>query len=311
MKDALISVIIPVYNVEKFIRECLDSVLASTYSNLEVILVDDGSKDRSGSICDEYAQNDKRIQVIHQKNMGLSAARNTGMDAAKGEYIFFLDSDDSIRTDYIGKLFDVLNDSDANFAFSDIESTKLADTDNIFAEKITMNKADVEEWLTKPSSREYVLMVVAWNKLYKASLLKNIRFSVGKLHEDEFFINHILHSVKNAVFIPYKGYIYRDNVQGITGDSNKTNVRHLDVIDAYAERIRFAIEDNELWFAKRTLTNALYKAFAYSKSDLALCEPARKKLKGLMNEFGKYMTIKQKLKYQVLLIKHKLPKEDK
>ena len=110
MRTPLISVIIPVYNVEKYLRRCLDSVIAQTYQNLEIICVDDGSIDDSGKICDQYAVRDARIKVIHQENQGLSAARNRGLDAAEGEYIAFVDSDDYILEDMYKKMLDKLLD---------------------------------------------------------------------------------------------------------------------------------------------------------------------------------------------------------
>ena len=103
-----ISVILPVYNVEKYLRKCLDSVINQTYKNLEIILVNDGSTDNSGKICEEYALNDKRIKVIHKENGGISSARNAAIDIAKGQYITFIDSDDDVELDYIGYLYDIL-----------------------------------------------------------------------------------------------------------------------------------------------------------------------------------------------------------
>lgn len=118
----LISVIIPVYNVEKYLRQCLDSVLAQTYANYEVIMVDDGSTDSSGAICDEYVHKDSRFRVIHRENGGLSVARNTGFDDSKGEYVYFLDSDDWIEKETFEKLITVAVDTDAEFVFFDGKS---------------------------------------------------------------------------------------------------------------------------------------------------------------------------------------------
>ena len=103
-----ISVILPVYNVEKYLRQCLDSVINQTYKNLEIILVNDGSTDNSGKICEEYALNDERIKVIHKENGGISSARNAAIDIAKGQYITFIDSDDDVELDYIDYLYDIL-----------------------------------------------------------------------------------------------------------------------------------------------------------------------------------------------------------
>ena len=116
MKEELISVIIPVYNVEKYIRYCLDSVINQTYKNLEIIIVDDGTKDSSGEIAEEYAVKDSRIKVIHKENGGLSDARNVGLDAATGKYIAFLDSDDVITLDFYEYLYNIIKEKDYDIA---------------------------------------------------------------------------------------------------------------------------------------------------------------------------------------------------
>ena len=121
MEDKMISVIIPVYNVEKYLCECIDSVLGQTYQDYEVILVDDGSTDSSGTICDKYAETNSRIKVIHRKNGGLSEARNTGFDAANGEYIYFLDSDDYIRADALERMHEASKKTNADIYFFEAE----------------------------------------------------------------------------------------------------------------------------------------------------------------------------------------------
>ena len=117
--NPVVSVIIPVYNVEKYLEECIDSVLAQTYQNIEIILVDDGSTDSSGLICDRYAEKNTNISVIHQKNSGLSAARNSGLNKANGDYIYFLDSDDYISADAIEKLFSIAENDKSDIVFFD------------------------------------------------------------------------------------------------------------------------------------------------------------------------------------------------
>ena len=112
----LVSIIVPVYQVKNYVGECVESLLRQTYTNLEILLVDDGSTDGSGAICDEYARGDNRIRVIHQENQGLSSARNTGLDQAKGEYVAFVDSDDAVRLDYIETLYDLADRYQADIA---------------------------------------------------------------------------------------------------------------------------------------------------------------------------------------------------
>ncbi len=301
IQNSLISIIVPVYNVEKYLRECLDSILAQTHKNFELVLVDDGSKDSSGDICEEYAAKDSRIVLIHQENRGLSGARNTGLAASKGEYIIFIDSDDTITVDYLEKKYIAIKETNADFVFSDMTSTKLAGSESLPKIDTLLDKGAAERWLTDLSSREYVLMVIACNKLYRATLIKDIRFIEGRLHEDEFFINQILQRMSQAVFIPDNGYIYRDNEEGITGAGNATDIRHLDVIDAYAERIRYAVAEDEFWFANKTLSNALYKTYHLYKTNPGMSDKAKSKLLELCNEFRHVLTFKQRLKYFVLI----------
>ena len=133
MYEDLISVIVPVYNVENYLRECLDSIVAQTYRNIEVILVDDGSKDSSGKICDEYADKDNRIKVIHKENGGVSAARNTGLDIAKGEWISYVDSDDYIESTMIETLICLAKKNDVELAmcsFKDISECENVTQEN-------------------------------------------------------------------------------------------------------------------------------------------------------------------------------------
>ena len=116
--DKLISIIVPVYNVEKYVAECIESIIKQTYQNLEILLIDDGSTDNSGKICDKYAEKDKRIKIIHKENGGVSSARNLGLDLAQGEYIAFIDSDDFVSNKYIESLYSAIEHKDAEIVLS-------------------------------------------------------------------------------------------------------------------------------------------------------------------------------------------------
>ena len=186
MDKHLISIIIPVYNVEAYLRRCIDSVISQTYKNLEIILVDDGSTDTSGKICDEYAQKDMRINVIHKENGGLSDARNVGIDLASGEYFAFIDSDDYVCMDYIDKLLNAILIGNADIAFcsyikvSDKKYKKLRN----FPEKFQYFSS--EEMLRNWHGKYKHIETVAWNKLYKSSLFldSGIRYPKGYYNED-------------------------------------------------------------------------------------------------------------------------------
>ncbi len=302
-----ISVIVPVYNVENYIRECLDSIMAQTVSSFELILIDDGSTDDSGRICDEYAQQDERIRVIHKENGGLSSARNSGLDMATGDYVCFIDSDDIVQPDYLEKLHDSIIQHKSDLVICDIEDQRLA---NWSSEPATIEggtSKDARRWLYDQHSREYVLMVVAWNKLYSKELFDGLRFPLGRLHEDEFMIGPILKKANKISFVPEKLYVYRENTSGITSNANKFNIRHLDAIDACTERIAGAIEDDDQEFAVATLKNALYKCARLYKEgkELGFAEfavAAGKKYKEAFNRYGNLLSAKQQLKYRVFLI---------
>lgn len=182
--NELISVIVPVYKVEPYLPRCVDSILNQTYSNLEIILVDDGSPDGCGAICDAYAEKDSRIRVIHKENGGLSDARNVAMDIAQGAYYAFVDSDDYVTPDYIASLYAALLKGGAQISV--VGSRKVFENESV---PVNEQAAPVEHSFdTKAAIRELLTMdhisQEAWGKLYKAELFAGIRFPVGELYED-------------------------------------------------------------------------------------------------------------------------------
>lgn len=307
MEKKLISVIVPVYNVEKYIKKCIDSILAQVYNYFELILIDDGSKDNSGKICDEYKNKDTRIKVLHQKNAGLSAARNRGLDEAVGDYICFIDSDDYIKEDYLEVLLNCLSDIDADMSFCDIESPKLTKAYSKMGEMKIMTSSDARKWLYDPRSREYVLMVVAYNKLYKKSLFQDLRYPEGMFHEDEFMILPLINRCKTIVFISERLYHYEDNPKGITAAANMMNIKHLDGVDALIIRLKQLLESGDKEFAVVTLKNALYKcAKLYGDSielkDNDMRDASMKKYKEIYFIYKGVMNFKQKMKYLIFCV---------
>ena len=226
-----ISVIVPVYKVEPYIRQCVESVLGQTYSNFELILVDDGSPDSCGSICDEYAEKDSRVRVVHQKNAGLSAARNAGLDIAKGEYVTFIDSDDFVREEYLDSLYNAAKNSECKISICDY--TISTDEINSLSTIPAYTVADGLSFFRE----DHVLGVIACAKLYKAYLFDGIRFPVGKLHEDEAVTYKLLYRAGNIAVIPAKLYYYRQNENGIM--RSKYSVKRLDGIAAIEEQCEF------------------------------------------------------------------------
>lgn len=192
MEKGLISVIIPVYNVEQYLRECLDSVLAQTYSSYEVIMIDDGSTDRSGDICDEYAARDTRFRVIHKENGGLSVARNTGFDLSCGEYVYFLDSDDLLEPDALEELLSTMEGSNADFAFFEAITFRDQDPDAAVVqgyfrsrEYETLPGIDVFGKLSSNNEFKTAIPTYFWRRSFISS--NSLAFLPGVLYEDLIF----------------------------------------------------------------------------------------------------------------------------
>ena len=230
--------IIPVYNVEKHLHRCLDSVIAQTYQNLEIICVDDGSVDESGKICDQYAVRDARIKVIHQENQGLSAARNRGLDAADGEYIAFVDSDDYILEDMYKKMLDMLLNYNVDlcvcqwqYEFSDgrqVVKKKNIDP-TIYGRKTSLEFA---RFLYR-SNYENGVVVAAWNKLYRRALLDTIHFE-GRIHEDDAFCGRIMAKNISVYVMEEQFYVYAQNGDSLTNKPFSANKFFF--LDVLAER---------------------------------------------------------------------------
>lgn len=219
IKLDLISVIIPVYNVEKYLKQCIYSIINQTYSNLEIILVDDGSPDNCGVICDEFALKDKRIKVIHQENRGLSGARNSGIDAAKGEYICFVDSDDFVGQDYCKILYELLKDT--NYDFSVCGVCRFNDGEDPI---ITVKNRESTVWENKQFLRQQLdkkSEFGIWNKLYRRNLFNKIRFANGRLNEDVIWSGDLAINTKNCIETKAQQYFYRQRKDGIVGKQSE------------------------------------------------------------------------------------------
>lgn len=203
--NELISVIVPVYKVEEYLRRCIDSIINQTYRNLEIILVDDGSPDNCGKICDEYALLDKRIKVIHKENGGQSEARNYGLKIAKGKYFGFIDSDDYIKEDMYENLYNLLIKYDADISMCNI--VKKSNNKN----EIMENYKEIEKYDTKSSLLELLddhITNYIYNKLYKREIWNNIEFSVGIILEDMDVMYKILEKSKKIICTNKTEYYY-------------------------------------------------------------------------------------------------------
>ena len=219
------SIIVPVYNVEKYLNQCIESIINQTYTNFEIILVDDGSSDRSGEICDQYVQTNTRIKVIHKQNGGLSSARNAGMQLAEGEYILFIDSDDWIDIDALSIIAGNLDNSIDILIFSFIYyfSSDNQITNNISFLTYIDTTREYAEFVAQ--NRVYN-QCIAWNKVYRKSFLtqNNCNFIEGILHEDGPFFFNVMSYSGTIKIIDTPLYYYRKNRLGaITSFNTKKN----------------------------------------------------------------------------------------
>lgn len=229
---AKISVVVPVYNVADYLKNCIDSIINQTFEDIEIILVDDGSTDSSGLICDEYKNKDKRIIVIHKENGGLSDARNVGINKAQGEFITFIDSDDSIREDMLENLYYGCLEGDSDMSICGYQ--KVDEYGNEIEEPLKENKGVyTSEQFFKKFPLEYSQ---ACSKLYKTKLFNEIKFPFGKIHEDEFVFHKLVNECKKITMLDEKMYYYLQRQGSITNVNY--NVGRLDVIEAYTDRMK-------------------------------------------------------------------------
>lgn len=248
-----ISIIVPVYNTENQIRYCLDSILNQTYKNLEIIVVDDGTKDNAGIIAEEYSKKDDRIIVIHQENQGLSAARNAGLSVATGDYISFVDSDDVLKIDFYEYMIDVLKKEDypeiVQASFLRIDEDNIENVENILEENEpeeeikTMSNIEALEKLYGADQLEYVKFVVVWNKIYKKELYGSLRFPKGRNHEDEYTTYKAIYAAKRIAYSNRLVYGYIQTKKSImrVGISQK---RIDDTLEAYRQVYSYFKENN-------------------------------------------------------------------
>lgn len=247
----LISIIVPVYQVKEYLNECVESLTAQTYTNLEILLVDDGSTDGSGEICDQYAAGNDRVRVVHQENRGLSAARNAGLDYAKGEYIAFVDSDDVVLPNFIETLYELLIKYQADIAacayvkcqteelvhirnelsYSDVGGVEQTGTDSenrlrcvrakkreTWGERCMTSEQMLRQWHGRYKKWE----TVAWNKLYRSNILRErqnkaaVRFPIGRRHEDVLTSHLLIANTDRVVITGKKLYLYRARQGSIT-----------------------------------------------------------------------------------------------
>ncbi len=304
-KLPLISVTVPIYNVEKYLPQCVESLFSQTYPNYELLLIDDGSPDNCPEICDEYALADDRVIVVHKNNGGLSDARNAGIELASGEYLSFVDSDDYVGEDFLESMYSALNTYDCELAICNITSVDGDEKQNErfyqpFTELTLAQEHEKYESLSRHS---------AWNKLYKRDIFDSIRYPKGKLYEDLYVYHYILDKVDRTVYTGKSSYYYRLREGSIM--SSPYSIHSTDIVWGYHNRARFydrkkeyrLADDAYLWVYSRT-------AVAFSHLDKSIKENAvkLKEVKKVYNSdilrmilFSSF-SLKQRLRCLVLLV---------
>ncbi len=251
-----VSVIVPVYKVEKYLRKCVDSILNQTFSDFELWLVDDGSPDNCPAICDEYAEKDNRIKVIHKANGGLSDARNAALDVMTGEYVTFVDSDDYIAPDMLETFYDAIVRNNADIAVGNIkgvsENGELSDFYVPFTKETILSGTDLLQTMCIPCAQ---------NRLYKTSIFKDLRYPVGRLYEDLFIYHKILAQINKMVMTGKTAYYYLVRSGSIM--HGEYNIHFTDIIDAIKVRYEWLDSIGQTKLANET------RMFIYSRSAVA------------------------------------------
>lgn len=287
-----ISVIVPIYKVEDYLHRCVDSIINQTYTNLEIILVDDGSPDDCPMICDEYAKKDSRIRVVHKKNGGLSDARNAGIDIATGEYLMFIDSDDFVDVEMMESMMKNMIDNNVDmvvcnikYVYEDREVVKYNQADRILDRYEAM-----EEYL-----KDGVVQAVAWNKLYKKSLINDMRYKVGKTNEDEFFTYKVVDKTDKIYYNSRSFYNYIQRDSSIMG---KYSIKRLDGVEASYERLNFIKEKYLTLYEKEKKTFVNLCIYSYQ---MILKEPNLDKDKQGRKTLNNY---RKKIKFNKIELKN-------
>lgn len=288
-----ISVIVPVYKVEAYLNRCVDSILSQTFTDFELILVDDGSPDNCGAICDDYAQKDSRIHVIHQKNGGISAARNAGIDwvfaHSDSQWLNFIDSDDWIHSRYLEALYNAVIQTGLEVSICGYQET------DGFIPKVNEACLMAKTWNTEKFYSEHnVNAIVAWGKLYKRECFQKIRYPVGKIHEDEFITYKILFHFREVAIIDEPLYAYYINHNGIT--KSAWNPQRLQILDACVERIGWFQEHKMDRMRRLTLKHYLWHIRTIRETIIGMDDRQTKR---------KYVPLLTKRLRKVLFLYHK------
>lgn len=245
MSKFRISIVVPIYNTEKYLERCINSILNQSYSNIELILVDDGSTDGSGEICDRLAYKDKRVKVIHTKNNGLSKARNIGIEHSTGSYIAFVDSDDYIHEDMYNDMVKIIKNNDVDIVYCNYLEGSLDKYRFNKYKDLKIDIFDSKKILELSYKKESSKYLVVWNKLIKKQIINDIKFDEDiKIGEDHIFCNKIYNKAKKIGYINNQYYYYyRGNENSVCND-NKNIEKRMDQIRSYIKEYKYFSKEN-------------------------------------------------------------------
>ncbi len=252
----LVSIIVPIYNVDKYLERCLESIIMQTYKNVEIILVNDGSTDKSDSICKEFLRKDNRIKYIKQKNQGLSCARNRGIKESNGDYYIFIDSDDYVNINFVEELYNTLIKTGSDVAVCKYRKVYDGECNILKKAKGAVKVYEGDKKFYNLYNNNSTITTVAWNKIYKKEIFSEIKYPCNKIHEDEFVVYDILKISKKVAYNTCQYYYYLQRKDGITGKYDKKRAIILEALYCRLEDLK---KDNRKRLYSYTLYNYYYQ----------------------------------------------------
>lgn len=300
MFDKKVTVIVPVYNVEKYLSRCLDSICNQTYHNLEIILIDDGSPDNSGNICDEYREKDKRIRVIHKQNAGVSAARNDGLDIATGDFITFVDSDDYIALQMYETLVGMITRENADIAICGFAKEQ---EEGVFA---AYWKENVKRTLSHQEQLECLLTnkyycCSCWEMLFKREYLTEIRFDVSKKHNEDFlFIYEVMKKTRKSVYTSESLYYYCNNQESATNVAfNESKMAIIDVNEYIYQDIQEHFPELSRLSMREFMRNNITCAIEMANNSYKNLISINRVRRNIRDHLGKYLRTDAAIGYKI------------
>ncbi len=300
-----LSVVIPVYNVEKYLEQCINSICGQSYQNLEIILINDGSEDGSLNICEDAARKDPRITVISQINGGLSAARNTGMAHASGEYITFVDSDDYVDTEMFSDMITEMEGTDADISVCNFEKFWGNKTKNNIVSSNESEALTAAETLGKLYTDQQVIFVTAWGKIYKRELFDGVTYPVGRINEDIFTTYKTYAKADKVIYMNRAYYKYRQRAGSII--HTKFSLKNLDSLDGLREMKDFVLTIDGFTVQNNVIGEYIEKIiyFYFKLDELSNVNTIKKALhneaRQLIRTYCNSIRLKEKIKFAIFI----------